>query len=549
MVEAFAAVGLAASIVTFVDVSTKVLARLSEFHSTANEAPGVFRDITTQLPLIVDIMTRIEKGCEDGSLTTDTQKALLPVVKGCLRQITMLNGLIEEMLPVSTDSTLRRARKAIASIRKEKEVVVVQRILETYKSTLTLHFSQRTEPSITTDARENAYYDIPSLQVSHFVARVELLKEIEASFANTTGNTRRPKTVVLRGMGGQGKSQLALEYCRVAKTSGRFQAIFWIDASSPHTVFRGFEMVAAKISGAGRVFEDIESKIAFVRETLVQRESPWLMVFDNYDQPNEFKDITAYLPQGETGAILFTSRHADTERLGVTIRVTQMTEDEGLELLLLQSKRERNDENAKEGRKIVQKLGYLPLAIDHAGAYINARELPLGLFPKHYDERKEFILKHTPSLWEYRRKLGEDKSDTLLSVFTTWELSFQQIGKNEDERTMIGHFLTLSAFFDTTSVGEDLFRSHLASMDKPPQWMEHLICSGVWDQYRYQDVVVELQSLSLLQSVDIGIAGSRSKKLEESGKSQWRWQLSIFSPSKTSTDPSIIRVLLTNHIL
>jgi len=251
MAEAFAAVGLAASIVTFVDVSTKVLARLSEFHSTANEAPGVFRDITTQLPLIVDIMTRIEKGCEDGSLTTDAQKALLQVVKGCLRQITMLNGLIEEMLPVSTDSTLRRARKAIASIRKEKEVVVVQRILETYKSTLTLHFSQRTEPSITTDARENAYYDIPSLQVSHFVARVELLKGIEASFANTTGYTRHPKIVVLRGMGGQGKSQLALEYCRVAKTSGRFQAIFWIDASSPNTVFRGFEMVAAKISSAG----------------------------------------------------------------------------------------------------------------------------------------------------------------------------------------------------------------------------------------------------------------------------------------------------------
>jgi len=99
MAEAFAAVGLAASIVTFVDVSTKVLDRLREFYSTAEDTPGVFQDIMTQLPLIVDIMTRIEKGCEDGSLTRDSQQILLHVVKGCLRQITMLDGLIERYCP------------------------------------------------------------------------------------------------------------------------------------------------------------------------------------------------------------------------------------------------------------------------------------------------------------------------------------------------------------------------------------------------------------------------------------------------------------------
>ena len=91
------------------------------------------------------------------------------------------------------------------------------------------------------------------------------------------------------------------------------------------------------------------------------------MVFDNYDQPSEFRNITTYLPQGEAGAILFTSRHVDSERLGVAIRVTRMTENEGLDLLLRQSRQERNDDNAAEGKKIVQKLGYLPLAIDQAG--------------------------------------------------------------------------------------------------------------------------------------------------------------------------------------
>jgi hypothetical protein len=55
----------------------------------------------------------------------------------------MLDGLIQKLLPASTDSTLRRAWKAIASVRKEKDVVVILRNLEAYKTTLTLHFSQR----------------------------------------------------------------------------------------------------------------------------------------------------------------------------------------------------------------------------------------------------------------------------------------------------------------------------------------------------------------------------------------------------------------------
>jgi len=181
-----------------------------------------------------------------------------------------------------------------------------------------------------------------------------------------------------------------------------------------------------------------------------------------------------------------------------------MAEDEGLELLLCRSKLERNDINIMEGRKVVQMLGYLPLAIDQAGAYISTRRLPLQLFAKHYAERKEVVLKHTPSLWEYRRRLIENGDEISLNVFTTWELTFQQIGKNEDEQMMIGHFLTLSAFFDTTNIGGYLFRSHLAANGQPPQWKGLFTTDDVWDKYKFQDVLVGLQSISLLQSVDIG---------------------------------------------
>jgi tetratricopeptide (TPR) repeat protein len=120
---------------------------------------------------------------------------------------------------------------------------------------------------------------------------------------------------------------------------------------------------------------------------------------------------------------------------------------------------------------------------------------------KHYEDRKEYVLKHTPSLWEYRRKLDDDKDETSLSVFTTWELSFQQISKNHNERTLIGQFLTFSAFLNTPDVGEDLFRSSLTLGNEISKWIQLFTSGGVWDQYKYEDIITELSNLSLLQRV------------------------------------------------
>src|SRR5436305_1038389 len=112
MAEAIAAVGLAASIITFVDISAKVLARLREFHSTTKEIPKAFQDITTQLPLMTDIMKRIESQHKKDFPAADSEEALSKVVEGCRRQITSLDELIDKILPSTTDSPFQRARKA-----------------------------------------------------------------------------------------------------------------------------------------------------------------------------------------------------------------------------------------------------------------------------------------------------------------------------------------------------------------------------------------------------------------------------------------------------
>jgi Cdc6-like AAA superfamily ATPase len=304
-------------------------------------------------------------------------------------------------------------------------------------------------------SQSKSYYEVPLSEVSYYVERPELLMAINNGFSDAAERSPRPKRVVLLGMGGQGKTQLALEYCRRTRTS-LYKAIFWVDASSSNTATQGFASIASKISNPGRMFDSYESMIEFVKGTLSTWEEPWLMVFDHYDSPDELKNISDYFPQGEAGAILLTSRHAGSQRLGTTIWLTRMTERESLELLLRRSNHEMNNANIEEGLKIVKIFAYLPLAIDQAAAYIYQRKLPLSQFIKHYEDQKEYILKHTPSLWEYRGHFGNSAN-----VFTTWELSFQQIGKNDNDRNMIGHFLTLSAFLNASDVGEDLIRFSL----------------------------------------------------------------------------------------
>lgn len=204
------------------------------------------------------------------------------------------------------------------------------------------------------------------------------------------------------------------------------------------------------------------------------------------------------------GSILCTSRHADVGRLGAILKVGSLSEAEGLDLLLHQSHHGTTDDNIKEGTLIVQKLGCLALAIDQAAAYITYRHLPLVHFMDHYETRKKTILERTPEhLWEYRRSLGDDENQTSMSTFTTWEMSFQQIAEDDNERCNIGHFLTLAAFLNPAKIGEDLFVQYFRLGSPIPEWMQGFCSKGEWDSDMYQDTVCGLYNLSLLQGMEV----------------------------------------------
>src|SRR5947209_4490309 len=296
-----------------------------------------------------------------------------------------------------------------------------------------------------------------------------------AWFLNKTSR----RILVLPGMGGSGKTQLALECCRQAEEDMGFVATLWVDASSPVSVVQSYNIIARKILKDVREDSDSEATISLVQDTLRDWKQRWLVVFDNYDNPKAFQSqgIRNYIPHGKNGYILFTSRHEDSARLGHQVSVSHMTEKESLDLLL--QKTPMNLEEETEGRKIVSLLGHLALALDQAGAYIRARGLPLKDFISHYQKRKQRVLEEIPDEWEYRRNFENSEQERCLSIFTTWELSFNLVSGSEEERGWKDHFLTLAAYFDNKVISERYFRAYCNSENT--EWMDLFRTKHEWD--------------------------------------------------------------------
>ncbi|KAH0541470.1 hypothetical protein FGG08_004080 [Glutinoglossum americanum] len=504
--EFIALLSIGASAIQVVETCLKVLDRIQQFRQNA-----VFQDLALQLPLLIQDIEALNSPDYRQLLDATTEKALVRVLEGCHRQLDALDKLIQTMTPTETSSKLKQTWKGIRSFRKDAKLRGIMGILTEYKSTITLHLCSRhiqdfgkagTPPNVT-----KSFFDVPTQRVSHFVSRSQIQDRIRSTIAASMLN---PSVVVLTGVGGQGKTQLSLEFCR--QSISDYRVIFWIDASSEASTMRGFKKIAAKICETGQSFADIQAEIAFVKDTLRTWPEPWLLVFDNYDLPRVFENLTSFFPASNGVAknvILVTSRNVSSERLGSCVKIEGLTEEEALELLYSRSPiTQKTSEDLNEGKKIVKQLGYLALAVDQAAAYISARQLPLSLFKEHYERRKEFILKHTPdSLWEYRARMDESDHGPgqNLSVLTTWELSFEQISGDKKQREELGDFLTQSAFFNPTTISESLFSSFfqycIDSRGERPSWMDLFVCEGTWEAFRFQDLIVGLKNLSLIQTM------------------------------------------------
>jgi hypothetical protein len=134
----------------------------------------------------------------------------------------------------------------------------------------------------------------------------------------------------VHGLGGIGKTQLAVEFAR--KHHHRFSAVFWLDGSSETSLKQSFIGMAQRIlrgeltaEGAAQPSDaTVEADVA-VRECQrwlsIQSNPHWLLLIDNVDRDHRDQDDTqaynvqAYFPHADHGSILITSRLSSLQRL------------------------------------------------------------------------------------------------------------------------------------------------------------------------------------------------------------------------------------------
>ena len=145
--------------------------------------------------------------------------------------------------------------------------------------------------------------------------------------------------------------------------------MFWIDASSHESIemcLKGISsMPAAQEFGVDDSVESVLHWISYIQEE-------WLIVFDNADEPSP-EVVAKFFPSGNRGNILITSRNRFMRRVisfENSIEIHEMEESDAITLLLRASCLDAVGGHVQAAKDIVNELGCIPLAINHAGAYI-----------------------------------------------------------------------------------------------------------------------------------------------------------------------------------
>ena len=192
-------------------------------------------------------------------------------------------------------------------------------------------------------------FNIQGIPVTrNFIDRPTETQVLQGKLLPESSTTRR-KVFVLRGLGGIGKTQLAVEFIRRYHT--KFSAVFWLDGSSEDNLKQKLAYYASKIpanqiSEASKAYArngqgDVDVVVNEVLSWLAQTDNKkWLMVFDNVDREFDSStpdplayDVERYFPESDHGAILIITRLVRIEQLGESQEVKRVDSDTAQDIL------------------------------------------------------------------------------------------------------------------------------------------------------------------------------------------------------------------------
>jgi len=332
-------------------------------------------------------------------------------------------------------------------------------------------------------------WNIPHNRNPNFTGREDTLSDLHATL--TAG---RP--VVLIGLGGVGKTQLAVEYA--FRHAADFSVVWWVRAEEPTTLAADYTSLAGQLGLPQKDATEQRIIVDAVRRWFAEN-AGWLLIFDNASNPS---DVLNYLPQGTSGRVLITSRNPDWSTVVRATRLTVLTQSEAVEFLL---KRTRQSDK-KAAADLAEALGNLPLALEQAGAYIDETKSSIGDYLALFQSQEQKLL-----------SLGTPSTGYPATVATTWEILFQQVQKESPAATDL---MNLCAFLAPDDIplkmisdGAARLPEKLAAVASDPLALEEAV--NALRRYSLVDVREDVLSIHRLVQAVI------RDRLDEENKKRW----------------------------
>ncbi|KAF7712387.1 Kinesin light chain [Penicillium ucsense] len=293
-------------------------------------------------------------------------------------------------------------------------------------------FLEYWRPADHRDASENHHVMIPLARNPHFVGRQQEIQMIEDSITMSDG----PRRLAITGLGGVGKTQIALEVAYRMRHRDPECSIFWIPCTSYETVDRAF-VTMAQVLGL-REGQPTEVKEC-LRAHLSQSNKKWILIFDNADDKDMWIEIQGsptaprlknIIPQSDNGRVLFTSRNRQLAlKLAPSnvVSIPDVDQKAGKEILrnLLIRKDLLRDDYVTNA--LLEMLSCLPLAISQAAAYINRNDISLAKYMSLLDEHEGASIELLSEEFDDDGRYETSQN----AVATTWLISFVQIQQRD----------------------------------------------------------------------------------------------------------------------
>ncbi|MFB9884367.1 FxSxx-COOH system tetratricopeptide repeat protein [Planobispora siamensis] len=268
----------------------------------------------------------------------------------------------------------------------------------------------------------------------NFTGRDELLARLRQGINTVTAVVPQPQA--LQGLGGVGKTNLAVEYAH--RYRSHYDLVWWIPSDQRVLVPSALAMMAPSLGLPPATVMGVEEAAEAVRRALQSGEPyrRWLLIFDNAEDPVQIEE---FIPRGP-GHVLITSRNPQWEDYFETLQVDVFAREESVEFLRKRLKRDVSD---KDASLLADKLGDLPLALEQAGALQYETVMSV-------DEYIERLDRETGRLLGVNRAPGYP-----MSMTAAWRVSVSQL---EDRLPEAIKVLRCCAFFGPEPIPRDVFR-------------------------------------------------------------------------------------------